>query len=143
MRDNIIIADDPNISLPTVAKTQPAQTKVELVSIPVKRCKGFEAQLNTSNFCKRNSKCKGYLVLIEVIAYLRQRTPTADDKLINLLRTTVNKIFKKKSSNKINSYTEGKIYLLDAVIKQVVSYNKKHLLPQIETLKNNLLTNSV
>ena len=58
MKDNMIIADDPNISLPMIAKAQQIQAKVELVSIPVKRYRGFESQVNTTNFCKRNSKCK-------------------------------------------------------------------------------------
>jgi hypothetical protein len=57
-KDNLIIADDPNISLPTVAKAAAPQAKVELVSLPVKRNKGFETQLNTCNFSKRNGKCK-------------------------------------------------------------------------------------
>lgn len=142
LKDNMIIADDPNISLPMLAKSQPQQAKVELVSIPVKRYRGFETQLNTTNFCKRNSKRNKNLVLIEVISYLRQRNATADEKLMSLLKTTVNKIFKKKSSNKINSYTEGKLLLLDAVLKQVIFYNKKHLISGIETLRATLLTNA-
>jgi hypothetical protein len=142
LKDNMIIADDPNISLPMLAKSQPQQAKVELVSIPVKRYRGFETQLNTTNFCKRNSKRNKHLVLIEVISYLRQRNATADEKLMSLLKTTVNKIFKKKSSNKINSYTEGKLLLLDAVLKQVIFYNKKHLISGIETLRATLLTNA-
>ena len=79
--------------------------------------------------------------MIEVIAYLRQRNSSADEKLLALLKSTVNRIFKKKSSNKINSYTEGKILLLDAVIKHVNFYNKKHLVSQIEILRAGLISN--
>ena len=57
LKDNLIIADDPNISLPMLAKAQTSSEKVELVSIPVKRYRGFETQVSTTNFCKRNSKC--------------------------------------------------------------------------------------
>ena len=138
-KDNMIIADDPNISLPTIAKANSPQVKVELVSIPVKRLRGFETQLNTSNFSKRNSKRNFQIVMIEIISYLRQRTSLAEEKLLSLLKVTVNKIFKKKTSNKINSYTEGKILLLDAVLKQVVYYNKRNLIGAIENLKTNLL----
>jgi hypothetical protein len=77
-------------------------------------------------------------VLIEVIAYLRQRNPAADEKLLSLLRSTVNKMFKKKSSNKINSYSEGKLLFLDAVAKQAIFYNKKHLIPSIESFRTGL-----
>jgi hypothetical protein len=80
--------------------------------------------------------------MIEVVAYLRQRSPAAEEKLVNLLRSTVNKMFKKKNSNKINSYTEGKIILLDAISKQVVYYNKRNLLTVIEGLKASLINSN-
>ena len=139
-KDNLIIADDPNISLPTMAKSTQNQVKVELVSLPVKRNKGFETQMNTCNFSKRNSKRMIYLVMVEIVSYLRQRSAVAEDKLVALLRSTVNKIFKKKNSNKINSYTEGKVVLLDAVMKQAAFYNKRSLISIVENLKSSLQT---
>lgn len=138
--DNDKDSDDPNISIPSHTPEKIPQPKVQMVYLPIKRPRGFKAQLDQYKFLKRSGKCKIYIVLLQAIAYLRQRGTSSDEKLINLLRSTMSKVYKKKSTNTINAYTQDKVIFLDALCNHAKEYKKKYLIAYIEGLKTSLLS---
>ncbi|CAG9334024.1 INTS6 [Blepharisma stoltei] len=133
--DNEKDSDDPNISIPSHTPEKSPQPKVQMIYLPVKRPRGFKAQLDQYKFLKRSGK-----LLLQAIAYLRQRGPSSDEKLITLLRSTISKVYKKKSTNTINAYTQDKVIFLDAISTHAKEYKKTHLIAYIEGLKTSLLS---
>jgi len=127
-KDSYFLIDDPNIALPT--QNEKPEPKVQMVFIPIKRPRGFKSQLDKYKFLRRNSK-----VMLQAISYLRQNGPSADQNLVNLLKSSTSKVYKKKSSNTINAYTEGKVALLDAVASYAEAYKKPQLTTTINSIK--------
>ena len=107
----------------------------EVVSLKVKRPRGFQAQLDDHNFIKRNSKCKFSVVVLEAISYLRERGEDADARFIELIRTHTNKVYKKKLSNAVNTYSDAKMKLLDALISHAEAYKKEYFVAPLEQMK--------